>query len=1536
MAMLFARCSPRCALTAVVIIVSFCCATGNLTAQVHEPDIRIDVRAYKLQFSANGEYLLVTEWDRVRRYNLARHRFDAPLSLSFEDKFAIDADGDRLARIDAESPQVEVIDLVSGNVLYTLPYPNLEEDAYLVKMAFAGNNTLLLVIASYDPEGVRRRYLYYTDIGDGAWHTVSLGDRKTTDFLPLSSDHNKLLMSDTSHTEYGEFDHMALRVFRMTDDVEGLISEGRQWVLTDEYDWQHYRGSAWFEDRPIVLLSKVRSDDFIVFDIQKQKVLFSWPGVDPAGTLRGAILSPNGRWLGIMRYHNGIDYIECYELRMTSQIEDNAKEPNGAENHLLPRLVQQLSLNPHFGTSNSGLAVSQEGRILAVSGVGGLTLWERTSGVMFRHIANSEGTAVALSKDGSLVVSDMPDGIGVWDVASGKLLAKTSRSHFGTTFFAFLDDGRILECKFKSCVLQDESLDYSLAVRVELDGLQSDATILSVSLAPDEASVALELGEGYGDNFSVGWMELRTDGRQRIIPVSQLGGVRINALAALGGTTVAVGLSDGKVSLIDALTGNVLKTRHIQGMSRITNIIRLDDERLAVVSGQSCTAGDGSPGAAIFIVSIHNLSVLHYLNRNQSGCFFFLDGAASDDGRWLVLVSDSFVDTGPPVAHWWDTVTLSLQALGSNSVRTENIRFNENGDWIVVSGSTMGSLVHLKEGRAVRRFDHNCFMAARDGCPAVTNDAVVYVAGHEGEGDVDEGTTSTKIWSVRSGLNDLAIPDGMVRQLEWIDRISVDGSHVAIGIRTNGDGSVVFPAKPKYLRPMTILSGVNALLILSLDDAGRRGHRIDRVNLSSFHIEASTDRVLLHFYTGVEMLDALRGESMWLRDDLHFPKLLGFTADRTGVVVKEEGSGRLLILESGSGETRLGLPETVTVISDAGVQGLLRLTDDHRVERLSLHDGTALSSVDFVIDSVNFGLPSLEFVVSNNAGTLYLMVGSDSQAMLWDTISGERTVFETTATGPEKVAFSPGGQLMAVTEAEGSVGLWDVSSGPDGLRRLARLITFDSGEWAVVGEDGRYDASDPADLDGLAWVMPDAPTEPVPLTIFYREYYEPRLLQRLLDGEVFAPIDSLIDLDRTQPQVEIAAVEPVEANYVDVTVEVRKSGANGVHDLKLFRDGRLVGFNDLAGQSNYDARDAWQVTFSDIALPTMGADSVEFSAYAFNADKVKSDTHRFSYTLPEVEPSTRRAFVIVAGVNAYQNPSWDLRYAAEDARAAGDIVTRYLQASKEFEEVHTIMLTTIRDTTGDIIGTAARADLLAVLDVLAGEEADLGRLKAIPGAESLAKAQPDDLVYLAFSGHGLSGGNGLFHLFMSDIGDGIGRVVDDTLLERTLDSDLLARHLLRVDAGDFVIVIDACNAAASVEGDDFKPGPMGSRGLGQLAYDKAMRVLAASQAEEAALESDQLRHGLLTFAMLREGLEGGSADRAPEDQVIDFAEMLNYGVERVPLLYDDIRNGSFAPQGRGLTPFRPSAQLGSLPVQRPNLFDFSRGERKVRMPVIDD
>src|SRR6266850_4028036 len=102
----------------------------------------------------------------------------------------------------------------------------------------------------------------------------------------------------------------------------------------------------------------------------------------------------------------------------------------------------------------------------------------------------------------------------------------------------------------------------------------------------------------------------------------------------------------------------------------------------------------------------------------------------------------------------------------------------------------------------------------------------------------------------------------------------------------------------------------------------------------------------------------------------------------------------------------------------------------------------------------------------------------------------------------------------------------------------------------------------------------------------------------------------------------------------------------------------------------------------------------------------------------------------------------------------------------------------------------------------------------------------------------------------TDIGESSGRTVSDELLRRSISSDELSLWLRDVDAGEMVMIVDACHAASAVEGKDFKPGPMGSRGLGQLAFDKGMKILTATQAANAAIETGgSIGHGLLTFAL---------------------------------------------------------------------------------------
>ena len=79
-------------------------------------------------------------------------------------------------------------------------------------------------------------------------------------------------------------------------------------------------------------------------------------------------------------------------------------------------------------------------------------------------------------------------------------------------------------------------------------------------------------------------------------------------------------------------------------------------------------------------------------------------------------------------------------------------------------------------------------------------------------------------------------------------------------------------------------------------------------------------------------------------------------------------------------------------------------------------------------------------------------------------------------------------------------------------------------------------------------------------------------------------------------------------------------------------------------------------------------------------------------------------------------------------------------------------------------------------------------------------------------------------------------------------------------------------------------GLMNSKGLAELAYDKGMHVLTAAQGYQAAWEVERLGHGLLSFALVREGLMSEAADSAPPDGRVMLREWLDYAVRRVPEL----------------------------------------------------
>jgi len=70
-----------------------------------------------------------------------------------------------------------------------------------------------------------------------------------------------------------------------------------------------------------------------------------------------------------------------------------------------------------------------------------------------------------------------------------------------------------------------------------------------------------------------------------------------------------------------------------------------------------------------------------------------------------------------------------------------------------------------------------------------------------------------------------------------------------------------------------------------------------------------------------------------------------------------------------------------------------------------------------------------------------------------------------------------------------------------------------------------------------------------------------------------------------------------------------------------------------------------------------------------------------------------------------------------------------------------------------------------------------------------------------------------------------------------------------IDAEQMVIVLDSCHSAAA-PGKEFRAGPLGDPGFGQLAYDKGMLILTATESDKVAV------------AALREGVQGSLLSNA--------------------------------------------------------------------------
>jgi hypothetical protein len=248
------------------------------------------------------------------------------------------------------------------------------------------------------------------------------------------------------------------------------------------------------------------------------------------------------------------------------------------------------------------------------------------------------------------------------------------------------------------------------------------------------------------------------------------------------------------------------------------------------------------------------------------------------------------------------------------------------------------------------------------------------------------------------------------------------------------------------------------------------------------------------------------------------------------------------------------------------------------------------------------------------------------------------------------------------------------------------------------------------------------------------------------------------------------------------------------------------------------------------------------------------------YAKPLARPA---AHLVSIGVNEYRHDSMNLKFAAPDAVSIAGLFEAKGPALYGKEHVHVTKL---------LDSQCTRQGIETTLQDVA------------------KKANPQDTLVVYLAGHGTTLGQRYY--FIPHDFDPKKDKLEDDIRDQGIAGDVLGDWVEKVPALKRVLIFDTCQSGGALPVSRTARDPFAFRGaLERLSHARGFFTIAAAAASESAQEIPELKHGMLTYALLAGAgaiTEGPLANQAikatADDKTVEVREWFSFAQDKVPLL----------------------------------------------------